>query len=156
MVDRGLPGHLVLGLKWKHYISCASFSDASGTQNLQFLSLFWILTGRCALDERISLVLVEAPTHRIVIDNGALSRQPTSAEARIDAPLIAASSVPRAIGAENALWSAGRRRSLEPCDATADCLAIGGTAVAVGTAGRRTAGVGDLHICKVTDFRTIL
>lgn len=87
------------------------------------------------LNKWISGILLEATTNRIMIDHGTLSRQSTSTETRVDAFLVTASSVSRAICANDTLCSTEWWRSFESSNAAADSLTVGRTTMAVRTAG---------------------
>lgn len=75
-------------------------------------------------------------------------------EARVGALLVAAGAIASAVGADEALGSAGRRGSSESGDARANRLAVGRATVTVRSAGGRVARVGDDGICFDSDCET--
>ena len=76
-----------------------------------------------------------------MIDYLALSSDTTRASTRVQAFLVAASLVLGTVGANCALWSAGRWRTDEAGYAAAHCLLVNYATDAVGSAGGRVAGV---------------
>lgn len=94
-----------------------------------------------AEDERIAAVAGGAGANGTVIDDEALGVQTTSRWTRIHALVVDAGFAARAFGADRALGSATRRRSDEAGFARAYRMAVEDSAVAVGTAGRRFAGL---------------